>query len=325
MIRGLIWILLLGFTGLIAAPMILASLYLDQRGVELNGRVYSKSEYVRLLRGTWSWTPHSEVTFEYTLPETGGVSFFNVAMEPEKYDRYHAGQPVKLRYLRREDIPKLPGADAMWQIRILPHVRLEGQRAFDGMRAAITPQLKLGFAAVIAIVALLWVWRRSKLPGFAWVMGVCIVCGIVVMMFYDFPRSTPSPTRDVRVGSGRVKSIRRVDMLLSTSDSRGTEAHQPLDIVGVEFVPQGFRDSVLAVDLVDRGSIPGLAEGASVEVDYEAVRPRTAWLRGGTRTFPRRNLIGLGQDALLWTGVLIALALLWHFLGKGFKRVLSRR
>jgi hypothetical protein len=324
MIRGLIWIFLLGFTGLIAAPMILASLYLDQRGVELNGRVYSKSEYVSALRGTDTWSRRSEVTFEYTLPETGGVSFFNVAMEPAKYDEYHKGQTVKLHYLRREDIPKLPGADAMWQIRILPHVRLEGQHAFDGLRAAISPQLKLGVAALAAIVVLLWTWRRSKLPGFAWAMGVCIVCGIVAMMFYDFPLPTPGPSGVVHVASGKVKSIRRIDMLLSTNRSRGTEAHQPLDIVGVEFVPQGFQDPVLAVDLVDRGSIPGLAEGAPVELDYEVGRPRTAWLRNATRTFPRRNLIGLGEDVVLWIAVLIALALLWHLISNAFKRLLKR-
>ncbi len=325
MIRGLIWILLLCGAALVIAPMVVASLYVDQRGVELPGHVYSKSEYVGALRGTDTWSRRSEVTFEYTLPETGGVSFFNVAMEPAKYDEYHKGQAVTLHYLRREDIPKLPGADVMWQIRILPHVRLEGQHAFDGLRATVSPQLKLGFAALAAIVILLWTWRRSKLPGFAWAMGVCIVCGIVAMMFYDFPLPTPAPAGDVRVASGKVKSIRRIDMLLSTNRSRGTPAHQPLDIVGVEFVPQGFKDPVLAVDLVDRGSIQGLAEGAPVEVDYEAGRPRTAWLRGAARTFPRRNLIGLGEDAALWFGVLIAGLLLWQFLGNAFKRLLSHR
>jgi hypothetical protein len=113
-------------------------------------------------------------------------------------------------------------------------------------------------------------------------------------------------------------------MLLSTNRSRGLEAHQPLDVVGVEFVPQGFRDPVLAVDLVDRGSIQGLAEGAPVEVDYEAGRPRTAWLRSATRTFPRRNLIGLGEDAVLYIGLLIGGLLLCQLIGKAFKRLLAR-
>ena len=304
MLRALIWVILLGGVTLVAAPMMLASLYVDQRGVELTGHVYSKSEYLRLNQG--SWTRSSEVAFEYTLPETGGVSFFNVDMAPATYDEYHTGQTVTLHYLRREDVPKLPGADAMWQMRMLPHVRLAGQRAFSGVAAAITPQIELGVGLVGGIALLLWVWRRSRLPGFGWAMGALIGCGIIALLFYDFPRSTPAPAGDVRVASGTVKSLRRIDMLMSTNRSRGLDAHQPVDVVGVEFVPQGFLETVLAVDLVDRGSIRGLAEGATVDVDYEAGQPRTAWLRSATRTFPRRNLIGLGEDAMLYVGLLLA-------------------
>jgi hypothetical protein len=322
MLRAFIWVVLLCGVALVAAPMMLASLYVDQRGVELTGHVYSKSEYLRLTRG--SWTRSSEVSFVYTLPETGGVSFFNVDMAPGKYDEYHTGQTVTLHYLRREDVPKLPGADAMWQMRILPHVRLAGQRAFSGVEAALTPQIELGVGVAVAIALLLWVWRRSRLPGFGWAMGALIVCGIIALLFYDFPRPTPAPAGEVRAASGTVKSLRRIDMLMATNRSRGLDAHQPVDVVGVEFVPQGFTDAVLAVDLVDRGSIRGLAEGATVDVDYEAAQPRTAWLRSATRTFPRRNLIGLGEDAMLYIGLLIACLLLYLFIGKAFKRRLSR-
>jgi hypothetical protein len=323
MLRALIWIVLLSGAALFLAPMVVASLYVDQRGVELTGRVYAKDEFIRVRTGTW--TRSSEVTFEYTLPETGGVSFFNVEMSPEKYDEYHKGQTVKLHYLRREDIPKLPGADVMWQIRILPHVRLEGQRAFDGLRTAVTPQIRLGVAIVAAIGILLWVWRRMRLPGFAWAVGVCVVVGVVAMMFYDFPQTTPEPRSDVRAASGSVKTIRQIDWLFRGNHSRGLEAHQRVDIVGVEFVPQGYRDPVMAVDLVDRGSIAGLAEKMPVEIYYEAGRPRTAWLRSATREFPRRNLIGLGEDALLYVGVLIAGLVLWQLLANGLKRLMARR
>ena len=220
MLRALIWIVLLSVTALFLAPIVVASLYVDQRGMELSGRVYSKDEYVRVRTGTW--TRVSEVSFEYTLPETGGVSFFNVEMAPEKFDEYHKGQAVKLHYLRREDIPKLPGADAMWQMRILPHVRLEGAHAFDGLRAVITPQIRLGVGIVAAIGILLWVWRRTRLPGFAWAMGVFVVIGILALVFYDFPTPTPEPRSDVRAASGSVKSIRQIDWLLSTNKSRGS-------------------------------------------------------------------------------------------------------
>jgi hypothetical protein len=321
-LRAVLWFVLLCGVALVAAPMLLASLYVDQRGVALTGHVSSKSEYVRLNHG--AWTRSSEVSFEYTLPETGGVSYFTVDMAPGTYDEFHAGQTVTVHYLRRQDIPKLPGADAMWQMRILPHVRLANQRAFSGVEAAITSRTELGVGVIVAIAMLLWAWRRSRLPGFGWATGALVVCGIIALLFYDFPRATPAPGGDLRTASGTVKSLGRIDMLMSTSRSRGVEAHQPVDVVGVEFVPQGFRDPVLAVDLVDRGSIRGLVEGATVELDYEAEQPRTAWLRSATRTFPRRNVIGLGEDSLLYIGLLIAGLLLWQFIGKAFTRRVSR-
>lgn len=312
MLRAVLRFVLLCGVALVAAPMILASLYVDQRGVALNGRVYSKSEYLRMNQG--SWTRTSEVSFEYTLPETGGVSFFNVDMAPEKYDEYHIGQAVAVHYLRREDVPKWPGADAMWQMRILPHVRLAEQRAFAGIAALMTPRVELGAGVVVLMALLLWVWRRSRLPGFSWAMGAVILCGVIALLFYDFPRPTPAPVGETRTASGTVKSLRRIDRLINASRSRGLTAHQPVDVVGIEFVPQGFRDPVLAVDLVDRGSVQSLAEGARVDVEYEAARPRTAWLRSATRTFARRNLVGMGEDVVLYIGVLIAGLLLFQFL-----------
>ncbi len=150
-----------------------------------------------------------------------------------------------------------------------------------------------------------------------------ILCGVIALLFYDFPRPTPAPGGDRHTAPGKVKALRRIDRLMSTNPSRGLDALQPVDVVGVEFVPQGFRDAVLGVDLVDRGSITSLAEGATVEVEYEAAQPRTAWLRSGTRAFARRNLLGLGQDGVLYIGVLIAGLLLVHFLGKAFTRRVS--
>lgn len=320
--RAFLWVVLLSGVALVATPMLLASLYVDERGVELAGHVYSKNESVSLNEG-W-WTRSSEVSFEYTLPETGGVSFLNVDVAPGKYDEYHKGQAVTLHYLRREDVPKLPGADAMWQMRVLPHVRLAGQRAFSGVEGALTSRMSLAVGVVVTIAMLLWVWRRLRLPGSGWAMGAAIAGGIIALLFYDFPRPTPAPAGELRVASGMVKSLQRIDMLMSARRSRGVEAHQPVDVVGVEFVPQGFSDAVMAVDLVDRGSIRGLAEGATVDVEYEAAEPRSAWLRSATRTFPRRNLIGLGEDAMLYIGLLFACLLAWLFIGKAFTRRVSR-
>ena len=57
-------------------------------------------------------------------------------------------------------------------------------------------------------------------------------------------------------------------------------ADQPVDVVSVEFVPEGRTEPVMAVDLIDRGSVSGLKEKAGVNVDYEAASPRIAYLAG---------------------------------------------
>lgn len=52
MLRAALWIVLLCGVTLVAAPMVLASLYVDQHGVELTAHIYSKSEYLRLNQGS---------------------------------------------------------------------------------------------------------------------------------------------------------------------------------------------------------------------------------------------------------------------------------
>jgi hypothetical protein len=102
-------------------------------------------------------------------------------------------------------------------------------------------------------------------------------------------------------------------------------ASQPIEVVGIEFVPEGKTDSVLAVDLIDAGSLPGLKQGAPVNVEYEAARPRTAYLTSGTRGFLRRNLLGLVGDGALYVGALVGLLMLATFIGKAWNRFLVRQ
>jgi len=49
MLRAFVWVVLLSAVALVAAPIMLASLYVDQRGVALTGHVYSKILCIGLL------------------------------------------------------------------------------------------------------------------------------------------------------------------------------------------------------------------------------------------------------------------------------------
>src|SRR5205085_2918295 len=103
MLRGLISLLFLCGLALLAAPFLVSSLYIDERGITIPGRVYSKSEIVLVHYS--GWQRRTEVTIEYSPPETAGVTFFGARLDPQQYDALHAGQSVSLHYLRREDVP----------------------------------------------------------------------------------------------------------------------------------------------------------------------------------------------------------------------------
>jgi hypothetical protein len=207
----------------------------------------------------------------------------------------------------------------------LPVVRLADQRAFSGLEMFFTGKMILGCAALAAIAIVLFVWRRVHLPGFGWAVAVCVLAGIAALLSYDFPRPTPPPAVEVRHASGKVKSIDRIDKLFAGSRSRGMIAAQPVEVVGIEFMPDGRTESVLAVDLIDAGSIAGLSVNAPVGVEYEGASPRTAYLRSATRGFLSRNLRGIVVDSALYLGVLIGCVMAAHFIGRAWTRLLARR
>ena len=144
-------------------------------------------------------------------------------------------------------------------------------------------------------------------------------------------RSRSSPARRRRLprawtrATGHVKSIGHIDKLFSGRRSRGVIADQPIDVVGVEFVPDGMTEPVVAVDLIDRGSVPGLKEGSTASIRYESDSPRTAYLEGATRTFPNRNIRGAMVQGGLSLACCLACLAIAQFIGSAFKRLIARK
>jgi hypothetical protein len=316
-------LLLLAAAGAVLVwPFVMTSRALDEHGIALRGRVYHKSETVRVRDSTWD--VNREITIEYTVPETGGVSFFDVLPDSEQYDGMRTHQGVELRYLLRRDVPKVPLSDILWQIHALPTVHLENPGGISRWHTLLTPNaVRFGrIAAGLAVLLILWRITRSTFLG--WATVVAFVAALGALFVHDFPRPTPPPSANVKPAVGRVKSIGHIDKLFSGRRTRGMVADQPIDVVGVEFIPEGRTEPVIAVDLIDRGSAPNLKEGSTAPIRYEAQSPRTAYLEGGTRTFAERNFRGAILQGALYVGVLLGVLAVAQLIGRGFKRLVAR-
>src|SRR5262245_15637573 len=129
------------------------------------------------------------------------------------------------------------------------------------------------------------------------------------------------PNTNVRLASGRVVYLATIERMFSGKRSRGVVADQPVEVVGIEFVPAGRTEPVVAADLIDAGTVPGLKRDAVLAVDYEAASPRTAHLRAATRDFPSRNLRGMLTGAILAVAILAGFLAIARWLGRAWKRL----
>jgi hypothetical protein len=269
---GLFFALVL--TGLLVG----GSVWLDRRGESVLAPVQSKSERVTLMHdpqgGWYRW---------YELGVGVGNSgagpwIATIEVPEERYDSIRIGDSVAVRYL-----PQLP-LFARASDRSTAMVAREAVQ-----RVGIIPLLLW----ITCGVAGLWIAARIGTPvilagGLAW-----IAAGFPVLLRAPVPAIpaasegkaraevvtlvTKSPERRSR---GRRRVVR--------SDSMRRLA-VPYQVVQLRLALPGRGDSVLAVDAVDSGSVPGLAVGAELPVRYDPKAPRNATLLQGTRAFVERN------------------------------------
>jgi len=323
MLRSFVLLILLCGIGLVVAPFLVSSLYVDQRGVEIPGRVVYKRETIRTNYSTW--TRSLEASIQYDLPKGAGVSFFTAFLNPERYDSLHKGEVVKLHFLRQQDIPDLPFTKVLWQMRAIPTVRLADQQTFSRVKELFTARVIFICEAIAGFAVLLWIWHLAGWGGLPWVIAALVVVGVVMSEIHDFPKPTPQPSKNILHSTGRIKSIERIDRLFQGSHERGILADQPVNVVGVEFVPAGRTEPVVAVDLVDANPGARLQENSNVEIAYEADSPRTAYLQEATRTFLHRNLMGAVNTAVLSLLTVAVLLFLGKLIGRGYHKLLARK
>jgi hypothetical protein len=128
----------------------------------------------------------------------------------------------------------------------------------------------------------------------------------------------------VLVAQAEVRKIREETHSFTSGRTTGSvPAPQPWNVVELQFVPEGRKKPVIAVDSVDAGSVPNLRVGERLAVTYSKNNPREARL-AGTRTWRWKEWGELAQWAVLGIITLAAISLLGKFVGAWWRGIVQR-
>jgi hypothetical protein len=290
-------VLLLIGSAIVAWPVVL-----DAIGTRTSGVIAEKHEIVRVFSG--DWFRHFEIIASYSVPGHPLEHRAVCDVDESTYDSLRKGNAVFVHY-----IPNLL---------VQPFIPATHLSPCSTM-ASISVNTPLRYLALagIALLPILILWRVFRIRNAVWLLlaWLGLTFAYVVM-----PRTEPEPQGPVP-GTATVDRIARIDKL---GDERGSDKSIPLlhpyQVVELKFVPPGMDTAVTAVDKVDENSVPGLKEGQSAAIIYDAAHPRVARLQGGTRLFPRQ-----ARTTVLWFGVGFAVLIAIPLTVRGLAGMARRR
>jgi hypothetical protein len=238
---------------LLGAALVLGpSLWLDRSGRVALARVVHKYEEVRI-SGDGSWVR----SFRLTVQRVGdGVAAYlpNVSVDEARFDRLREGDTVRVRSL-----DCCPIFARVADRRTLDWIRDDGGAAVHGSRWVIW--------ALAGIAFLVFAGRQGR----PYLLGAALAWGVAgLLLARAEPR--PAPNDGPARASAHVQSVRRVQYVVTGSRGSDFPLAQPYDVASLVFVPGRGADTVVSVDAVDPGTVPGLAEGGTVPVRYDRRR-----------------------------------------------------
>jgi len=275
-------------------------IYLETAGTRASGVITEKRESVSIEYG--EWFRRFEVMASYSIPGPPVQHRAICDVDEKTYDSLHPGNAVVVHYFRTLlNQPFLPAT----------HLSPCSNFASLSVNSRVLRPLALIFLALLAILFLYGVLRIRIAAAWLLLAWLCFTVAYLV-----FPRAEPDPQRPVPA-IATVDGITTVDTLGETDESDGIPLQQPYQVVRLKFVPQGMDTAVTAIDKVDEDSVPGLKEGQSASIVYDATNPRIARLREGTRFFPRQARM----IVILCCAAFAVLALLGWAVGRFFRKV----
>ena len=278
------------FFALLLIPLLGPPLYVEVSNAVAPGVVVAKREEITVRRSFWSRRLFLDVRYEPT--DTEAPELAPIVVDAQRYDRARVGAPVQVRYLPLPNLRELGAIAAP---------RLEDQPPLGPLRAQLSParDLLIGLAIWLVLLAVWAKWRRwwLALPTFA------IMIGGSLYLASNWP--PPAPPGPQLAANATVRATHEIDR--APWSRRSKAAAQPYTIVELSFVPAGMADPVVAVDLVDAGSVPRLRTEATLPIHYSAADPRWARIDGAARTYAWRNLFDYGLIALLIVALVLGL------------------
>ena len=286
----------LAFVLLLLTPLLGPPIYAEAAGAVAPGSIDAKRETIGVMYGSWTRRAFVDVRFRPTGADEPELA--EIAVDLATYDRLRAGDGVRVRYVPNETLRRLRG---------LSPARLETQLPLGSFVA----RLGSGFTGILAAIGLwlllLWIWSKWRNGWLALVLFVYMFVGV---LYAESGWPGPAPSGPSATSIATVQAVHQVTRIWETRRRSGEEAAQPYSIVELAFVPEGRTDPVVAVDLVDAKSVPGLEKGGTVPISYSVRDPRSAQVDGATRTYYWKNLRGIG---LIGLGVGVLLLLGWLF------------
>jgi hypothetical protein len=121
-----------------------------------------------------------------------------------------------------------------------------------------------------------------------------------------FPRSPRGPWRESAAVISEVTHIAEYSSRRSSS-----QLPWPFDIVQLNFTPEGSDQPVVAVDVVESASAPGLVKGGTVRIVWPEDYPRSAKIKGARPGSPWANwFYGLGEILAIGVAVIAFFAVI---------------
>jgi hypothetical protein len=264
------------YATVIAGLLVGVSLWLDRNGVPVTARVAAKQE--RIVVGhepSGEWRRYYEVATAFELPGGGG-SQATVRVSRERYDALRSGDSIELRYL-----PQFP---------LLA-------RTTDRSTASVVSELAWGLAGIPIVMwvvgGFLALWTAARMGT------IPVLAAGAAWLAAGYPLLLSQPSREQARPAQAVAQVRGVT-LVDKSPGRVYRTRRrtsgfnrrleiPYQVVELLVPVPGGRNTVLAVDAVDSGSVAGLAHGVVLPVRLDPAAPRDAQFAGGTRRFVEAN------------------------------------